>query len=464
MKSKSIFTAITLFAGSTLTNTMSAKEKENQKPNVIFILADDMGYECLGAYNGTYQTPNLDNMAQVGVKFNYAYAQPLSTPSRVEAMTGKYNHKNYVDFGFMDQRQKTFGNLAQMAGYKTCIAGKWQLGENSKLPAHFGFDNYCLWQLNYKRSAEGERYANALLEEDGNVIERDRDMYGPDKQADFIDKFIDNNKSKPFFIYYPMVLVHNPFVPTPQSSVWNLNPNLRSEDDPKYFPDMMIYCDKMVGRLIEKLKKEGLYENTLIIFTGDNGTNKQITSTLKDGTVIHGGKGMSTDAGTHVGLFTTFGSKQTKHFECDDLVDFTDIMPTLADAMEIKVPKEWDTDGVSFFPQIIGKKGTPRKWVFCHYDSFFAGVDKPSKEARRYIRDHQYKLYSTGAFFDVKNDVLEQHNIPKGKGTKEAEASRSFLSKEISKFPAWKLGDKGNPKVTLPGLEVKPIKWRKSED
>ena len=163
-----------------------------EKPNIVFILVDDMGYECIGAYGGTYNTPNIDTLAEQGILFKHAYSQPLSTPSRVQAMTGKYNHKNYSDFGFLNHDQKTFANLAKEAGYKTAIVGKWQLGFNTKLPAHFGFDQYCLWQLSYYRnSTQAERYSNPLIEQDGKVLPRNPESYGPDIFADYVDKFIE---------------------------------------------------------------------------------------------------------------------------------------------------------------------------------------------------------------------------------------------------------------------------------
>jgi arylsulfatase A len=436
-----------------------------RKPNVIFILADDMGYECAGAYGGTYYTPNLDRIAEQGVRFTHAWSQPLSTPTRVQAMTGRYNHKNYVDFGFLNQDQKTFGNLAQMAGYATAIAGKWQLGANSALPAHFGFDSYCLWQLTYRRSPGGERYADALIEQDGRILDRAADNYGPDMFADYVDDFIEKNRDRPFMLYYPMVLVHDPFVSTPLSDDWSTNPEGRRKSNPRYFADMMEYCDRMVGRLVDKLRAEGIYDDTLIIFAGDNGTNVRITSTMQDGTEIRGGKGLTTDAGTRVAMITSWGSGQTSPRVCDDLVDMTDIMPTVAQAMGISVPEEWDTDGVSFLPQIMGEKGTPRKWVFCHYDNFFQGPDKPDPKARRYIRDHRYKLYSTGEFYDLSADIFESSPIAAGAGTREAESARKFLSDELAGFPAWKVGDIPVKQVTLPGLEVDQLTWeQKSTD
>jgi arylsulfatase A len=121
------------------------------KMNVILILADDVGFECIHACGSTYHTPNIDRMAERGMLFKHCHAQPLSTPSRVQLMTGKYNHRNYTQFAYLDPKEKTFAHLAKEAGYTTCIAGKWQLGYDSRLPEVFGFDSYCLWQLSQQR-------------------------------------------------------------------------------------------------------------------------------------------------------------------------------------------------------------------------------------------------------------------------------------------------------------------------
>lgn len=421
------------------------------KPNVIFIMADDMGYECFGPYGSPYQTPHIDRLARQGVIFDYAYSQPLSTPSRVEVMTGRYNYCNYSRFGFLNQDQKTFGDLARMAGYSTAIVGKWQLGGNPDLPNHFGFDNYCLWQLNYGRGADGvgERYANPLIEQDGKVVEHNRNLYGPDVFADYVDNYIDSHKDKPFFLYYPMVLAHDPFVSTPDSPDWDENINGRFIHDTKYFSDMVTYCDKMVGRLVDKLKETGLYDNTLLIFTADNGTLPQITTIMKDGTKIKGGKSYATEAGTHAPLIVTYGSRQCAPYLCSDLIDFTDILPTIGEAIGMKAPAEWDVHGHSFLSKIVGKKGFTRKWVFVHYDPVKKGGEA---KARRFIRDHRYKLYSTGEMYDMDVDRLETQNIEPGTGTREAEKARKFLFKQMKKFPQWEIGDPPADKVEYPQL------------
>jgi arylsulfatase A len=172
----------------------------NKKPNIIFIMADDMGKETLGAYGSvSYKTPNLDRLAKQGVKFENMFAQPLCTPSRVKIMTGENNFRNYTIFGYLNPKETTFGNILKKAGYSTMIAGKWQLNGISKTnlpgykkkkpgwddknrPHHFGFEDYTLWQLTKTSRKDGRvdgRYANPLIIHNGHQLPRNKNAYGP---------------------------------------------------------------------------------------------------------------------------------------------------------------------------------------------------------------------------------------------------------------------------------------------
>ncbi|MEM8736432.1 MAG: sulfatase-like hydrolase/transferase, partial [Planctomycetota bacterium] len=305
----------TLFCGTT-----RSLRAEDTKPNVILIMADDVSWECFGCYGAEdYKTPRIDELARKGVRFKHCYSTPICTTSRVKLMTGKYNFRNYTHFGYLNPAEKTFGHLMQDAGYKTAIAGKWQLnGLTNKLPGHedstrpnkAGFNEFMLWQLTRPKSTKaggGERFWSPVFDHNSNLLtmEDNRNKYGPDMLCDFVCDFIDRNKANPFFVYYPMVLVHDPFVPTPdtigdRSRGHETNKAIRTEKK-ENFVAMVNYMDKIVGRITDRLDSHGLLENTIILFTADNGTNVSITSQWA-GHSIKGGKGGMKDMGTHVPL------------------------------------------------------------------------------------------------------------------------------------------------------------------
>ena len=326
--------------------------------NVVLIMADDVGYECFGAYGSKqYKTPRLDRMADSGVKFTHCYSTPLCTPSRVALMTGKSNARNYTDFGALAPGEYTFADLFREAGYATAVAGKWQLQGNDRsagIPAGHGFDTHCLWNTPI---TERRRFWNPSLDRNGKLMEVEEDDYGPDIFTDFLLDFIAANRQRPFFAYYPMALVHTPFVPTPDSA------DRDSKDIQRNFEDMVAYTDKIVGRFEDKLEELGLLEKTLVIFTADNGSHHNLSSVL-DGRRIRGDKGAPTDAGTHVPLFVRMPGTVPGGRVLDDLIDFTDFLPTLADAAGLRPAHNPQLDGRSFWPQLKGEAGKPRVW---HY-------------------------------------------------------------------------------------------------
>ena len=374
-----------------------------KKPNIVLILADDLGYETLGADGGeTYKTPNLDALAATGMRFDRCYVQPLCTPTRVGLMTGMSNARNYIEFGNMEPNSTTFGNLLHKAGYATAIAGKWQLGHDKDLPQRFGFDESCLWQ----HTRRPPRYANPGLEYNG--VERDfnKGEYGPDLVSDFALKFIDENNSKPFFLYYPMMLTHAPYQPTPDSSDWD--PKAQGEKvnhDNKHFADMVAYMDKLVGKVVTKLDDLKLRDNTLIIFLGDNGTGKGVNSKLH-GVIYPGGKGNTNARGMHVPMLANWPGHIRPEATNDDLIDSTDFLPTICAAAEAKIPSNLKIDGHSFWPQLMGEKGQPREWIYTWYAQ--DGV----APIREFVTTKDYKLYRGGRFYDLKQDPFED-NDPK---------------------------------------------------
>ncbi len=358
-----------------------AKVQANDRPNVILIMADDMGYEALSS-NGSEscKSPNLDKLAAEGVRFTNCFSNPICTPSRAKIMTGQYNVRNYVKFGMLDRGQTTFAHQLKAVGYATCIAGKWQLGNQPDSPQHFGFEKSCLWQHTRSgRSNENgkridRRFVNPMLEFNGREKDYTGGEYGPQICTDFICDFIDENKKKPFLVYYPMILTHCPFDPTPDSTDWD-SKRLGSttykgdKNDPqRHFRDMVAYADKMVGQIVKQLEKSGVRDNTVLIFTGDNGTDKPIV-TPWNGTKVVGGKGSMTDTGTRVPLIVNWPAGIKKPGRTtDELVEFTDMMPTLCEISGASLPKNHPADGASIVPVLTNQKIVRKKdWIYIWY-------------------------------------------------------------------------------------------------
>ena len=378
-------------------------------PNIVLIMADDFGYECLSC-NGAaeYKTPRLDALARSGVRFTNAHSTPLCTPTRVQLMTGKYNFRNYTEFGSLPQGEFTFAHLLRQAGYRTGVAGKWQLagaiqGTAYKgvgtLPADAGFDEHCLWQVKDR----GSRYWDPLVQVNGELQPVAKGKYGPDLFADFALRFIEQNRQKPFFLYYPMALTHDPFVPTPRSR--NFTEEQKEKSDPRWFSDMVSYMDGLAGKIADKIDSAGLGKHTLILFTGDNGTGRGITTQTRQGP-YKGGKGGTTLAGTHVPLIARWTGRSASGKVCEDLIDFTDFFPTLAEAAGRAMPSGHPKDGRSFLPPILGKASNPREWIFCHYDPRWG-----NNKLARWAMDKQYKLYGDGRFIDLRNDPQEEKPV-----------------------------------------------------
>ena len=410
----------------TLSGSQVLAGADSSRPNVILIMADDLGYECLSCYGcAEYSTPNLDRLAATGLQFQNCHSQPLCTPSRVKIMTGQYNCRNYERFGALNPDETTFGHVMQDAGYATCVVGKWQLaarsGGRGTYPQKAGFDDYCLWQIDERKS----RYADPLIrmkdEEEPHFREG---AYGPDIFCDYMNDFMETHRDQPFFVYFPMCLTHSPFVPTPDSPEWEGNRNKRSK---KFFKDMVEYTDKLVGRIVIKLEELGLRKNTLLMFTGDNGTHCSIETRMQDGSMVQGGKGLTIDTGTHVPFVVNWPGIAPQGRLLEDLIDFSDFLATIAEVGGADLPANEQFDGVSFLPQLQGREGSPREYIYCYYK-----LKGQGGEYKEFARDERWKLYSTGELYETKADLLEKHAIKKGEGGKGVRRARKKLQTALN--------------------------------
>jgi arylsulfatase A-like enzyme len=399
--------------------SLAAQETEQTPPNVILFMTDDMGMECLRCYGGeTYETPNLDRLANEGMKFTNCFSQPLCTPSRVKIMTGRYNFRNYQQFKFLNPEERTIGHLAQQSDYATGVCGKWQLdGDPSDdFSTKFGFDSYCLWYLNQDNF--GPRYANPKLVQNGTTIVAEG-KYGPDIANRFALNFIDENKQGPFLLYYPMILPHFPFEPTPDSKEWNPEQKLpkpknaaeKKQRDQKFFSDMVAYADKLVGKVVSKVDELGLTDNTIILFTSDNGTMRGLTSRWQ-GLMYAGGKGFLNNRGTHVPLIARWPGKIKPAQESRSLVDFTDFFSTIADITGSSIAnlgEDHSVDGHSFLPILQGDDEPSRKYAYCHYEPKWG-----TPETGQWARNEKYKIYGGGRIYDLENDYFEESPLKPG--------------------------------------------------
>ena len=367
----------------------------SEKPNVVLILADDLGMECLSAFGGeSYHTPNLDQLAKQGMKFDHCFAAPYCTPSRAQILTGNYPFKNGIKGLIYKEHQKTklsptenpsFSATFQRHGYRTFIAGKWQLSilKNYDTIKDFGFDSYRCWQIfDAQRNKTNRHYQYTYRTNGVAQKEFQPKRYGPDAMCDFLIQEIkqSHQNKQPFMAYYTSLLPHWPWVPTPDSKDQKM-PSGRLGNK-KFLGDMITYLDKNVGRLLDTLDELGIRDNTIVMFVADNGTDQNGILSRWNGKTVKGAKGALNDRGTRVPLIVRWPAKVAAGSSCSDLIDISDIFPTLCSCAGLEPGN--DLHGQSFFPQLEGRPGVPRSWVFMQ------------NEAGYYIRDKNWIIDSKG--------------------------------------------------------------------
>ncbi|MBA6413504.1 sulfatase-like hydrolase/transferase [Parahaliea sp. F7430] len=378
----------------------AAPDSAAQRPNILLIMADDLGVETLGTYGGeSYQTPALDDLAAQGMRFEQGHATPLCSPSRVMLLTGKDGWRNYSHFGYLDPAQPTFAQALAAVGYRTFAAGKWQLVSNKyqdlegMTPAAAGFQDYALWQI-AAREGETDRYWGPTITGPQGPVPHRESEYGPELFSAALAKFIRESAAsgQPFLAYYPMVLPHRPFSGTPGQ---------RDGDRQQRFSAMIEAMDSIVGQLREVLEESGVADNTLLLFVGDNGTDRKITS-RRNGQELRGGKALTLQSSTHVPFIAWWPGTIAPGSSRDELVYLADILPTLLELGGAALPA--DIDGRSLLP-LLRNEGSDewRDSLFMHYDPRWS-----DNEPARYVFDAQWKLYEDGRFFNLQQDPLEQ--------------------------------------------------------
>jgi arylsulfatase A len=392
---------------------LSAAEK---RPNIVFILADDIGIDGIGCYGsdrGKGMTPNIDQLANTGLRFDRCFATPLCGPSRCVLMTGRHGFRtggltNGAAGNASYKTEPALARILKQAGYATGMAGKWR--QMSDTPRDWGFDEYVtdptasgwFWKTSYTKN--------------GEQVNFDHEIYYPDHASDFALDFMQRHHDEPFFFYLAEHLIHAPILRTPDTKA--------PADDRQLYDDNVKYLDKTVGKIVAELDKLGLRERTLILFSADNGTSKVGYTGGHDsdntvgkigGRAINGKKGSLTEGGSRVALVANWKGTTPSGAVLPDLVDFSDVLPTFAALAGATLPSDVKFDGRGFAPQLRGEKGTPRPWIFVQLGQ------------KWYARESGWKLTESGELLSMKDAPFVEEPVAADSKDSEAAQARARL-------------------------------------
>lgn len=419
---------VLVLAALTLSFSEAGRTAVAERPNIVLILADDVGREVLGCYGGeSYKTPEIDALAAGGVRFEHAYVMPVCHPTRICLLTGQYPFRlGRPIWGSFpaESEQRTIAQLLKSAGYATAVAGKWQLSllkDDLEQPRRLGFDEYCLYGWH-----EGPWYYQPLIWQNGKQRTDVSDRYGPDVINEYLCDFIQRNKDRPFFAFYSMSLCHSETNDLEHPAP--VGPHGRYDN----FVEMVAKMDENVGRLVDQLESLGLRDKTLIVYMADNGTARQslidaegdeyeyetIVSRM-NGREIPGGKATLTDRGTRVPMIVQWPGKVEPGRVSDELVDVSDILPTLADAASAPLPDEVPLDGHSILANLADEAAVGRQWVFAEHNG------------KCFVRNVRWKFYDDGRLFDMEADPDELQPLPEQELSVEVAAARRKLAQAL---------------------------------
>lgn len=430
MKSAGVIAAGTVAARDLLSGKELFPDRlfPEKKPNIIFILADDLGIgdvSCYGADN--YATPNIDKLAREGIRFTHAYTPPLCGPSRACILTGRYAFRtgatNQDSTGQMEPTVEIMTpKVLKQAGYVTSMIGKW--GQLPYGPTEFEFDDYLKFRgsgVYWNTKPGGVEYVV-----NGKTRILQDNEYMPELMHDHLVEFMSKHREDPFYIYYSLSHVHGEIMQTPDS--------ISTNDSTKWYAENISYMDKLVGKLITALERLKLRENTLVLFFGDNGTagGHAATSTI-GGRRLSGQKGSMLEGGALVPLIANWPGTTPAGQICGDMIDSTDFMATFAELAGTKLPTTKTFDGTSFNAQLHGEKGNPREWIFIQLARMW------------YTREAGWKLNQAGELFDMSNSPFEEKLVPADTKDPAAIAARKRLQAALEELnPSGGILDEGD--------------------
>jgi arylsulfatase A len=367
----------------------AAETSPPSRPNIIFILADDLGIGNVSCYGADhYRTPNIDRLASGGIRYTHAYTAPLCGPSRAMIMTGRYAFRtgatNQDRVGLLQPTVETMlPKILKPAGYVSSAVGKWS--QFPLRPADWGFDDYLRYNgsgVYWNRKAKGEPYV--VNGESRTLLEKE---YMPDLMHQHVTDFITKHRDDPFFVYYSLSCVHGDLQPTPDSA----------PDSRDLMADNIAYMDKLVGRLVTELERLKLREKTLIVFMGDNGTGKgQADQATIGGRRLSGEKGTMLEGGALVPLIVNWPGVTPAGTVATGVVDSTDFVPTFAELARVTLPESSVLDGYSLVTHWCGGTAEPRDWVFIQLDRNW------------YVREAGWKLNQAGELFDMSDSPFAE--------------------------------------------------------
>ena len=417
--------------------------EEKRLPNIVLIFIDDMGYADVGCFGATgFETPNIDRLAEQGMRFTSFYvAQAVCSASRAALLTGCYPNRIGIFGAYNDQAkvginpdEKTIAEVLKKKGYATACFGKWHLGHHHKfLPLQHGFDEYLglpysndMWPVEYDGTdlPEGHsklRYPVLPLIEGNKKVAEIRTLEDQDtlttRYTERAVRFIEKNKDHPFFLYVPHTMVHTPL---------GVSDKFRGKSEQGKFGDVMMEVDWSVGEILKILAKYGLENNTLVVFTSDNGPWLNFGAHAGSAGPFREGKGTSWEGGVRMPCIMRWPGQIPQGTVCDRMAATMDVLPTLATITGAPLP-EHKIDGVNILPLLKGDPdANPRDHLFYYYGKQLRAV----RQGRWKLHfPHGYRSYKgvepgkgglpgpyahseTGMeLYDLENDIGEKHDV-----------------------------------------------------
>lgn len=430
MKSINGLSLLGICCSSSLSTACSEVKPDTKisKPNIIFILADDMGYGDLSCYGNKYiRTPNIDKLAETGTRFSQCYAgSAISSPSRCALMTGKNTgnttiRDNFCVAGGIEGLKNgntirrmhilptdtTIATVLRNAGYRTCLVNKWHLdGFNPEAtPLDRGFDEFYGWLISTPHSNDPYYYPFYRFDNDSliNINENAHDRHvrhNTDISTEDAIKFIHRNKENPFFLYLAFDAPHEPYIIDETS--WYDDENW--EMDTKRYASLITHMDRAIGRLVEELNKSGIRNNTMIIFTSDNGAAVQAPlNELECNGIFRGRKGLLYEGGLRVPFIVNQPGKVLAQ-TLDNQVYFPDVLPTLAALAGAETPQK--LNGINILPLFYGKEvDTDNRLLYWEFTGKQRAARKGDWKAVSVQKNTPLELYN------LKEDITESDNL-----------------------------------------------------